>query len=79
MVKIKEQGLVTDQPGRTGIVIETILGNKVQLFIDNIEELVFHRSAEIVFIYTRFQYYICKMDEESFERLQGLTQTKKRM
>lgn len=50
------------------MVLETIFGNKVQLFVDNIEEMVWY-PAGIADIYTARMHYFVKMDALEFDRL----------
>ena len=66
--KKKEEEPLVGQNLRTALVLETIFGNKVQLFVDNIEEMVWY-PAGIADIYTVRMHYFVKMDALDFDRL----------
>jgi len=67
MTKKKEEPIIVPAE-RTAIAFETIFGNKVQLFVDNIEEMIWY-PAGIADIYTVRMHYFVKMDAQGFERL----------
>lgn len=66
--KKKEEEPLVEQYRRTALVLETIFGNKVQLFVDNIEEMVWY-PAGIADIYTVRMHYFVKMDALDFDRI----------
>ena len=65
--KKDEEPLVALQH-RTGLELETILGNKVQLFVDNIEEMIWYPTG-IANIYTARMHYFVKMSALEFDQL----------
>lgn len=66
--KEEQEEPLREQQERIGMVLETIFGNKVQLFVDNIEEMVWY-PAGIADIYTARMHYFVKMDALDFDRL----------
>ena len=60
---------------RTALVFETIFGNKVQLFLDNIEEMIWY-PAGIADIYTAHMHYFVKMSALEFDSLLKLRGSK---
>lgn len=66
--KEEQKEPLVEQYRRTGLVLETIFGNKVLLSVDNIEEMVWY-PAGIADIYTAHMHYFVKMDALDFDRL----------
>lgn len=66
--KEEQKEPLVEQQRRIGIVLETIFGNKVQLIVDNIEEMIWY-PAGIADIYTARMHYLVKMDALDFDRL----------
>lgn len=73
--KEEQEEPLREQQERIGMVLETIFGNKVQLFVDNIEEMVWY-PAGIADIYTARMHYFVKMDALDFDRLLKLSGNK---
>ena len=67
-MKKENEIIPVQKPQRSAIVFETIFGNKAQIFIDNIEEMIWY-PAGIVDIYTLRMHYFVKMDATEFDRL----------